>query len=188
MSEPPPADERFVTQAELATFLKMTPTHEEATSALLSEVLDAALEQVELRVGPLVSASQTYVVYPNGRNLVLPATHLVSVGTVTDPHGNVVDADLIDTNLLSGIVTVPSTVAGKWTVQATTREHGASLKQAVKIIAAHLWESQRGRAGGGARAGAYTAAADADPTPKMGFALPRRALELIKPFTVPGPH
>lgn len=167
-----------VTLQELASFLKAPSYAEGAEATLLQTVLDAAIENVESRVGPLAAAEVEYAVRPNGCNLVLPVTHLTSVGDVTDPDGNVIDVDQLDTNLLSGIVSVPYVRRGTWTVAATSTAAGASLKLAVQIIASHLWEVQRG---GGSRPGFGQPVTDGAPV-RMGFAIPARAAELIAPF------
>lgn len=181
MSEPPVDPGPFVTLAQMADFLKAPSYATGPEAPILQEVLDAALENVISRVGPLDSAARIYVVYPSGRCLVLPDTHLVSVGPVTDPAGNVISADQLDCNLLSGIVTVPSVRAGQWTVEATSREHASSIRLAIKIIASHLWDTQRGSPSSGNRPGFGQPVTDGSPV-RMGFAIPARAAELLAPF------
>lgn len=149
----------------------------------LQEVLDAAIEQVEDRVGPLDSAVVQYKVHATGKSLVLPTTHLSSVTAVTDPDGVAVPLEDLDLNLLSGIVTLRTAARsrrGAYTVAATPRGGAASVRLAVKIIASHLWEVKRGSAAGGGRFAQPVA--DATPAPGRGFAIPSRAAQLLAPF------
>lgn len=182
MSESTPAPTPVVDLDEFKTFLKLPPQAGATDDKLLQEVLDAAIAIVgEMVDASLDGGEVTVKVRPNGRNLILPRTHLQSVVSVTDPHGNVVQAAQLDENLLSGIVTVPRTVAGTWTVVVTPREGNAAIKQAVKIIAQHLWGTQRGVNGSGARASAFANPGE-DTVAGIGYAIPRRAAELLKPY------
>jgi hypothetical protein len=175
-----PVPDPFVSAAELATFMKAQSL---AAEPLLQEVLDAALEYVESVVGPLGSATRAYRVYATTRTIVLPFTHLESVGTITDPHGRVVAINPnVDVNFLAGIIDLPRAVRGNWTIEATTTQDSSSVKLAVMIIGSHLWETQRG--GGGTPRDAMRA----QPAPAAGagvfrgYAIPHRAAQLLKPF------
>lgn len=182
MSEPAPADERFVTQQQLAEYLRLTPGGPAATSADLSDDLDAALEITESRVGPLASAGRTYRVRPSGVHLVLPATHLVEVTAVQDPDGVEVDVATLEVNALSGIVTLPHRPARRdrpYLVSATTRDHGKAVAKAVKLIAAHLHGM---RATDGGRGSSQFMQSPADSPAPRGFAIPRAAEELLEEF------
>lgn len=185
MADDAPTAEPFVSAAELATFMKAPNL---AGEELLQEVLDAALEYVESVVGPLGSVTRTYRVFVTSRTIVLPLTHLESVGTITDPHGTVVEINPnVDVNHLSGIIDLPRPVRGSWTIEATTVQDTASVKLAVKIIGSHLWETQRG--GGGTPRDNMRG----QPAPATGagvfrgYAIPHRAAQLLKPFEkIPG--
>jgi len=190
MSEPAPEDTRFVTLAALKEWMRLPSSMQENLEAALDECLDAALENVSDKCGPLDTAERTYQVWPSGRSLVLPDTHLMSVSLITDPDGNVYDVPARRINNLAGVIEVVARgriVTGLWTVTARAREHGASLRLAVKIIASHLYETQRGRAVNTATEGMMrgaTPVGDPSGVPK-GFAIPSRAAELIKPFLRP---
>jgi hypothetical protein len=185
-----PTESGLVTVKQLADFLKAPDyaDREQPEHANLVEALTAALEWVEQQVGPLDSVARDYTVYPSGRSLVLPDTHLVSVGTITDPRGDVV-ALPADVNLLAGIITFRHRLhTGAWTVRATSREHGTSVALAVKIIASHLYTVHRGANLTGPRFEGF-APVD-DPAPEAprggsGFAIPRRAAQLLAPFRRP---
>jgi hypothetical protein len=183
MSETPPEPEPFVSLQDLATFLRAPQYAQPGNDnrELLQEVLDAAIEVVEHRVGPLSGASVPYTVHATGRNLVLPVTQLTEITSVVDPDGIPVDLEHVDLNLLSGIVGLHSSSRrGAYTVTARTTSGGASLRLAVKIIASHLWEVQRGSAAGGGRFSQPVA--DGTPPAGRGFAIPARAAQLIAPF------
>lgn len=195
MSEPPVEPTAFVTLSELAEYMNMPAGAPEATSEKLQETLTAALEYVAWRVGlpldGLDGAARDFRVYASGNALVLPVTHLREPVTVKDPTGAEVDAALLhDVDLQAGIITLRGSRTGGrfagrgWTVSAATRDGSASLKVAVKIIAAHLWETQRGREATGVRAAAMAGTADGATTPTgRGYAIPARAAELLEPYT-----
>ncbi|EYR64673.1 hypothetical protein N866_07165 [Actinotalea ferrariae CF5-4] len=181
MSEPTPADERFVTLQELASYLRLT-AGADATSQELSDDLDAALEIAENRVGPLASAGRTYRVFPSGAHLVLPATHLTAITAVQDPDGAEVDVATLEVNATSGIVTLPHRPARRdrpYLVSVTTRDHGKAVAKAVKLIAAHL----RGmRSTDGGRGASQFMQSPTDTPAPRGFAIPRAAEELLEEF------
>lgn len=175
-SVPPPP----VTLQEMAAWLR-EPTYatNEPEKDWLQVSLDSAIEQVEARCGPIMSAARTFTPRPRRHRLVLPETRLVNVQEVRDPDGNLVEP--YDIDLLCGIVELaaePPTTK-RWTVVATTRDTVASLQLAVKIIASHLFEVHRG--GAALPTGRAYATGDSEPPP-AGFALPRRAEQLMAPF------
>lgn len=183
MSEPtlPPP---LVTLEQMGAFLR-APTYAtvDPEMTMLGEALGAALEYVESQVGSLVGASRQYSVYPHRHNLVLRDTHLQEITTVTDPDGNVVVPE--STNLLAGIVVLPCVPmdARPWTVTATSRATRTSVALAVKIIASHLFEINRGK-GRGSSSTSYPSSDDA--APLLGFAIPARAAELLAPYVRTG--
>jgi hypothetical protein len=183
MSEQPVEDLRPVTLSELAAWMNAPSL---ATDNDLGEALDSALEWVTEEVGPIESVARQYVVWPSGHSLVLNDDHLEAVTAIEDPDGTVVEVPAKRINLLAGVIEVQPRgrlTAGPWLVTATTREHGASVRQAVKIIASHLYEVKRGRAAAGSAA-SYLANAQpvGDGTLGRGYAIPRRAEHLLAPF------
>jgi len=176
-----------VSVEEFAQHMNMTtPQAESSEYRKLAEHLDSAIENVEARVGPLSDVAQTYPVHASGKYLVLPVTHVTQVTTLVDPSGNTVTLNPANVDLLSGVITMPYSRTGAWQVTASTREHAASVKLAVKIIAAHLWETQRGR-GDATRAGMFGGGGDDTvPNTPIGFAVPSRAADLLAPFVLPG--
>lgn len=172
----PETDARFVTLAALSEYLKMPTTG--PANDLLNDKLDAALAYVATRVGPLDVAQRTYRAYPtpSGR-LCLSADRLAAVVEVRDPDGAVVVP--VDVDLEAGIVNVGRVWSRTraWEVDATREAFAADVSEAVKIIASHLYELHRGR---DARPG-FTPSADDSTPPPSGFAIPRRASELLGP-------
>lgn len=183
MSETPAEDLRPVTLSELAAWMNAPSL---ATDEALGEALDSALEWVTEEVGPIKSVAREYVVWPSGHSLVLNDDHLVSVTSIEDPDGNAVDVPAKRVNLLAGVIAVQprgKLADGPWLVTATTREHGASVRLAVKIIASHLYDVKRGRAATGSAAGILANAQPVgDGTRGTGYAIPRRAEHLLAPF------
>ncbi len=182
----PEVDGRFVTLADLLDYLRVPAGAPGTDQVKLSETLNATLEHVAYLVGPLEHVARDVVVWPSGCSLVLPDTHLTEVQSVTNPDGTLIDVPARGLNLLAGVIEFPrGLIRGPWTVRYTGREHAASVRLAVKIIASHLWETQRGRdAGAGARSGIAVPVGDDSPV-RMGFAIPSRAAELLKPFLRP---
>lgn len=169
-----------VTVTDLAEYMGITSA--DSRYGQLADVLNTAQERVDVMVGEQSSAV-VRVVQPSGGNLVLPAHRLQSVVSISDPAGTPVEVSDCVINLAAGIVVLPSApaVAGGYTVTYETAVLYAAA-EAVKIIASQLWETRRGRVG--ARADAF-AGGDMVET-RYGFAIPRRADDLLSPFLVPG--
>lgn len=170
-----------VNLAGMATYLGIGAS--DALYPQLQGVLDATVELVESKVGQR-GATPTLTVRPDGRCLVLPAVHLASVDTITDPAGNTVALTDCDVDEVAGVVVLPSVVTSgyqrAYTVEVTTAT-SAAVDEATLIIGKHLWESRRGNRGQAANAYAQ----DMDVVP-VGFAIPRRAAELLTPLMAPG--
>lgn len=174
----------FVTPEDFAEWLHNHDlATEEPTKELVEEVVAAAIEIVQAHVGPLEPAegetdlTVTYTVYPTGRHLVLPTTRLTGTVQVSDPDG--VEVTPRDVNMLAGVIELPYAprASRPWSVRSTSSEHADAVRLAVKIIAAHLWQVQRRRPSGVPRTEAGDSGAP------VGFAIPRRAAELLAPFT-----
>lgn len=146
--------------------------------AELQRFFDAALDHVQMKCGAVVGAKTIRVSSAGGRQLVLPAVRLVSIGDVTDPNGVTVTPERSDP--LTGVVTMPVGVAGVWTVSVTGPEDlPAGLELAVLEITKHLYGSQRVTAG--ARPGARPAGSPANPA----YSIPNRAKDLMAPYRLP---
>ena len=100
-----------------------------------------------------------------------------SLDVLTDPYGLDVTGALTapDIDWMAAVVVCPYMRRGIWQVTATTARDAAdaaALKEAALVIGKHQWEARRGMQ---ARPGPY---GDAAP-PVSGFAIPRRAQELM---------
>lgn len=170
----------FVELEEFRRFMRKTAA-DTGEDDRLQEALEAAIGLVEHHIGgPLDHAARTFTVYPSGPHLVLSAARLTEVTEVTDPDGRLVPLEQVEINLLAGIVTLPYPPPTRrpYTVVASTREHGATIRLAVKITAAHLVATEPRGGVPGAGANRFTTTPGAEQA-AAGFALPRRAQELI---------
>ncbi|MHB1063534.1 MAG: hypothetical protein ACYC1Z_03410 [Georgenia sp.] len=183
MSEPAPEDTRFVTLAEQKAFQKLAPDST-TEDVHVNEALNAAIENVDSKVYvSLTGGDHVMRVRSSSRYLVLPTTHLEAVVSVTAPDGSVLATGDLDVDLEAGIVTVPRALAGTWTVTVTPPAAAeASIRQAVKIIASHLFGVHRGSPAG-PRGGIDAQQIEAS---LAGFAIPRRAAELLAAYAVGG--
>lgn len=167
--------------ADLKTHLNITGSSNDGE---LQDMLDAAEEWVAEQTGvPLAGGSLTFSVYASDGVLVLPTTTAVAVVSVTGPDGLAAAVDTRRTNLPSGIVTVRSPLCGTYAVTVTAPTAPlAGLVLSTLIIAAHLWETQRGTA----PSALSLQGTDLDaPIPGFGYAIPNRARELLLPHLPP---
>lgn len=180
-----------VTLDQLKAHLNLSPNTSESDTELLLH-LEAATEAVETRVGPLVAREFTEQVQGRNNTITVSKTPLLSVtslieaatglawGQVTfnvDPSGVITGA--LGRRLPRGTYTVTYT-AGRHT---DAFELPRRFQLAVLYVAEHLWEMQRGNAArpamfGVAAQGPAGSASEAGFIYR-GFALPRRALELL---------
>lgn len=172
-----------VTIAELKKHLNL-PAEVSPEDAELTLHLEAATEAIENRVGPIVTREITEDVGAYNGWARLSQQPVVSVSAVSTVYSGVATAlSAFGVNPESGLVHVGQLSAGhagRITYLAGRGEIDdvpTRFKLAVMITAAHLWETQRGRGVSSDRWGTQD---DEDlPAYMRGFALPRRALELI---------
>ncbi len=170
----------LVSLADLAAYLNISNTDPKYT--LLQGYLDATVAHVESKVGAVdADAPEWRVRQRQGGALILPGP-VESVDALTDPDGNAVDLDACDVDEPAGVIWPTRYASGWWTVEATTAGRGADVALAIKIIASHLWETQRGRVG---RPSAYANPGEPVVIP-AGFAVPSRAAELLSPYMTGG--
>lgn len=168
-----------LTVKDLSDHLNMTEPPADSPAAVeMGHHLGAAEKYVTDRCGPLRQAGTTYTVWPSGRYLVTPDIRLIAVTAVTDPDGATITPRT--TNLAAGVIELRSAPCrpGPWTVTATAgaTEVPDDLRLAVLIVAEQLWSSQRARGRG----------PSADGDVPRGFAAPKRALELMADYMIPG--
>lgn len=152
--------------------------------------LDAATEAVENRVGPLVirDVVERSVSWGRVALRLRPAVSITSVSTVLAGAVNPVagDTSTLTLDSGSGVLDLTGRVANGSTVEVAYRAGRGTVDQiegrfklAVLIVTKHLWETQRGQGARGSRWGTQDAGGDDMAEILRGFALPRRALELI---------
>ena len=148
-------------------------------------MLDAAVDVAESIVGPLAGDTVTETHYGLSSDVLVlrqvPVAALVSVSGRLWPGAAVTSYLLSDYELDGALGTLRLVsgyrFAGDVTVTYTTgRETPAAVWLAVLIIAAHLWETQRGAAPVG------PLSTDDGTVSGLGFAIPNRARELLAPF------
>lgn len=168
-----------VTEATASAFLGLSAS--DPRQGQLAGVLQAALDYVAGRVGTR-GATSTYTVHPDGKALILPFAPVSSVSAVTDPFGTSVDLSTAAVDLRAGVVTLASaTKDGPRTAYTVTMTLPASAMadEATLIIVKHLWETRRGREG---REQVFASPEDDVP---VGFAIPRRAAQLLAAVETP---
>ena len=172
---------------DLKTHLNITGTGDDAE---LQDMLDAAIDVVQNVVGPLSSGSTTETHYNVfGPFLVLrkaPAGALSALSVRWYPGSTAVDQDVTDYVLDpdTGVVRAANgyLLRGDITVTYTNGYDlvPAAVNLATLIIAANLWETQRGAMPLPANA------TDDDYAANVGFApaIPNRAKTLLEPFAL----
>lgn len=145
--------------------------------AQLQDALDAATEWVTAQVG-VRGGSPVLTVRAKRGVLVLPLTGVASVDSVLDPDDVAVTPS--DVDAAAGIVWLPTMRAGAYTVTVTTAA-SARVDEATLHIAKHLWETRRGKV-----ATQFAGGEAGDTAPFMGYAIPRRAVELLSGIAAPG--
>lgn len=161
-----------------------------ADDAELLPMLDAAVEVVEGIAGPLSAGDVTETHYGvASRLLVLRKAPVSAVAAVSvTPAGGVATAWTADAYTLDGDLGALRSVAGMFfgdvtvTYTVTPVATPAAVSLAILVVAAHLWETQRG-------AGPSPIPGQPDSgevfAPGVGYAIPNRARELLTPFIVP---
>jgi hypothetical protein len=177
---PIPAGSILPTLADLKAHLNITSTTHDVE---LQTMLEAAAEVVVGYVGPLdgTQVTETHYEVRRGLPLVLRRYPVLSVASVTDSHGKTYAASEHTTDGASGLLRLNNgTWAGDITVTYTAGRAvlPAAVGLAVLVITAHLWETQRGNTPSALPTNPDEATFD----PGRGFAVPNRALELLRPY------
>ncbi len=141
--------------------------------------LRAAVRAVENRVGPTLPRVVTlHVARQWGRPLLLDVWPALAVETV-DGAPVAPDVRVDDVGVVHGLPSGTHVL----TVRVGRDPVPDDIVTGVFFVASHLWEMQRGRAG---RAEAFARPDEATAGVPRSFAIPRRALELLAPYMVPG--
>ena len=160
--------------------LEDVKAHLDITSAANDDelllMLDAASEMVRSIVGSFSPVAVTEQVAATGGTALLRQRPAFDA-TVVDYYGATLTGFTL--NSAAGLIYGLPSAYGPLTVTYTAggSDVPASVTLATLIIAAHLWETQRGAAPVGP-----LAAEDVALAPGIGFAIPNRARELLEPF------
>lgn len=179
-----------VTPDEVRAHLNISPAGG-ALDVELQMHLEAATEAVEHRVGPLVTSTQVERGTASHGRVALTRRPVVAITDVTRVLNNVggviagldtatltvdTDAGIVDLTTWGRSATFEVTyTAGRGAIE----DIPARFKLAVLVVTKHLWEIQRGSGAKGSRWGTPDEGDDFYGDVVKGFALPRRALELI---------
>lgn len=147
----------------------------------------AATRAAEAIVGPMVPRTIISTRTARGGAIVLPVRPVISVESITGLYGapSYTTADL-DVNTDAGVIrqAYGCLPFGRYTVSYTVgrTEVPENLQLAVLIIAAHLWETQRGRSARARTLGDFESGNPSQDAILVlrGYAYPRRALELLQ--------
>lgn len=148
----------------------------------LVDILDAAERVVVSIAGDWSSGTVTESVPVSGGTAILGRRPSGAVLVNGSPVGGYVDRAAGVITGLVGYSNYSGMVPPRLTVTYDVGAAGvpAAIRLAVLIIAAHLWETQRGPSPVGP-----LAAEDPFATPGVGYAIPNRAQELLAPYTRP---
>lgn len=166
---------------DLKAHLNIT-TSSTAQDDELTHVLTAASELVSKIIGGPLAVTTVTERYSTTSSVLVPSQRpLVSVTSATADWGGTVDASSYVVDTYSGTITSRYGTWGSGTLVYTAglSQVPERVRLAGLIIAKHLWETQRGsgRPGDG----------DNDSwNPTMGYAIPRRAQELLEYDQIPG--
>lgn len=149
----------------------------------LRRFLDVATEMVENHCGQIFRRQTVITTRPGGKSFyildrpVLSVSSVVVNGTTLDPLNYKIALDAGVLQLLVGSGIYPDSVV--ITYVAGYANPPEIARHATRVLVAHLWETQRGRAGGINRKGD-------DFAPGSTFTMPNRVAELLEMITSPG--
>jgi hypothetical protein len=175
-----------------------TPTETEARafsnvedSAMFAEFgtfFDAALGAISHRCGPVGGTTFTEQTTARCGTFILDERPVQTLVSATDSDGNTVDITGAKISRRSAVVRLATSIYDELDVVYTAGwdPYPDDLEKAVYIVADHLWETQRGRSGSFTQIHGIDDDApvggDASYLILRGFALPRRAMELTRPY------
>lgn len=178
-----------VTLDQLKAHLQMT-AGAGADDDELTMHLEGATDVCEGEIGAILTRSYTERITGTGGVLIASYRPLVEVTSVADVDGTTYDPADLDVDRSGVIRRLSGTFArGRYDLEyvSGSAEDAADVPSAVKIavmiVAGHMWETQRGRqARQGFIPGEGVTPVDQGALILSGFSLPRRALELLKPY------
>jgi len=165
------------------------PAADTSQDAEIQDMIDAAVEWVESRVGPVVRRTYTDVVWPNGEVLLLNHAPVISLTTIAGAHGYSDTYAVGDVFLDAEAGVVRLATRQTWTTNPLTVTYvagratiPAAIRTAALLVLKSLWETQRGAANpvdflqGGAD--------EAVEVGSMGLSI-WRAEKLLEPYLLP---
>jgi hypothetical protein len=165
----------FVSVSALKQHLNITASTWDAELAL---ICDAAQEHVESLIGPVLHRTVVQTASASaGRELVLNTTPAMTVTSITGAGSPLSGYTLNAATGIVGDVSYTGSATVTYTVGRTSCP--AAVVMATLIIAKHLWETQTGNT-----PSAMPDAEEFDTATDLGFgfAVPRRAAELLTPY------
>lgn len=140
---------------------------------------------IEFFVGPVEPKTMRRSVFGT-YEIVLPVAPVLSITAIEGYGVTALAPDLlVDTDLgivrhTTGLLIFPYG-RGVLTFVAGRRVIPDSISHAAKVILDHLWETQRGR--GSTYTGSRRQSSDTTFVPQLGYSVPNRAIELLKPLS-----
>lgn len=187
-----PSPPYIVSLADAKQFLNITAS---ADDEEIRGYIESATRVVENIAGPVLPRTYSEV-HQSGRVIVLNHAPVISLTSLipVQTGGITYAVGDLDLDLTTGIVRriVALTYIGEispfayfWgplrvTYVAGRRVIPANMTLAARIIIGHLWETQRAQVGRVARGGRF-GTDEISFSPEVGFAVPRRAIELLDP-------
>lgn len=175
----------------LKKFLEIEATDTTYDSELPT-YLDSAEQTIAHRCGPIRPTAVTQQVRAHCGQFTVPQWPVISLTSVTDEDGTSVSVVGAKVDRGAGVIRLASGESGllEVTYQAGYEPCPDDLELALYVVAGHLWDTQRGRSGGFSMIRGLDDDApvggDASYFVMQGFALPRRAMELTRPYIKAG--
>lgn len=158
----------------------------------LPSYLEAARSTIAQRCGPDEPTETVSEVEITCGTALLPVRPVIAVIDATNEAGAPIGLAHVRVRRRAGIVSGLAGYTGAATITYTAGYNPCpdDLELAIYIVAGHLWDTQRGRSGSFTQVHGLDDDApvggDASFLVLRGFALPRRAMELTRPYTQTG--
>lgn len=158
----------------------------------LPSYLSAAESTIVHRCGPIRPTEFTEATRIESGTFLVSRWPVIEVTSVVDDDENAVSLTRMKVDKDAGVIRLRSSFTGP--AEVTYRAGHAvcpdDLETAVYVVGGHLWDTQRGRSGSFAQIHGMDDDApvggDASYFVMQGFALPRRAMELTRPYVKAG--
>ncbi len=163
-----------------------------AVDAELQSFINAAESAVAAKIGPLTVAGPITERVRGGRVLIVSSLPIAVLTSVTPVFGTALDASFLYTDPNAGVISYYASwfplpyydvvyTAGR----AVTVGAFPDVYLAIQELVRHLWMTQRGSVGAGARYSGHGTALDTV-VPGAGYTFPYRVEQLLAPYLSPG--